>query len=153
MLFRSVNSINLSIREAGWRVAVPSCIRRRVPVASRLVTTAMSAPGQGLPSHDNRARQVYPRKQPPRSSGLAAESGHFRTNAVQRARQQGEPQFPFFRFSQNCSPIAPTPDQSSILRSARSCATSKPKSLDAQIVPKVSCRYPSVGSSNVRSLG
>ena len=58
-----------------------------------------------------------------------------------------------FRFSQNCSPIAPTPDQSSILRSARSCPTSKPKSSDAQIVPKGSCRYPSVGSSNVRSLG
>src|SRR6516164_1070354 len=30
-----------------------------------------------------------------------------------------------FRFSQNCSPIAPTPDQSSILRSAKSYPTSK----------------------------
>ena len=58
-----------------------------------------------------------------------------------------------FRFSQNCSPIAPTPDQSSILRSAKSCPTSKPKSSDAPIVPKGSCRYPSVGSSNVQALG
>src|SRR5215470_6733273 len=38
-----------------------------------------------------------------------------------------------FRFSQNCSPIAPTPDQSSILHSAKSCPTSKPKSSDAPI--------------------
>jgi hypothetical protein len=29
----------------------------------------------------------------------------------------------------------------------------EPKSSDAQIVPKGSCRYPSVGSSNVRLLG
>ena len=45
------------------------------------------------------------------------------------------------------------PDQSSILRSAKSCPTSKPKSSDAPIVPKGSCHYPSVGLSNVRSLG
>src|SRR6516164_6717308 len=45
------------------------------------------------------------------------------------------------------------PDQSAILRSAKSYPTSKPKLSDAQIVPKASCRYPSVGSSNVRSLG
>ena len=31
--------------------------------------------------------------------------------------------------------------------------TSKPKSSDAPIVPKGSCRYPGVGSSNVHSLG
>src|SRR4029077_1278077 len=54
---------------------------------------------------------------------------------------------------QNCSPIAPTPDQSAILRSEKSCPTSKPKSSDAPIVPKGSCHYPSVGLSNVRSLG
>src|SRR5271167_2072767 len=58
-----------------------------------------------------------------------------------------------FLFSQNCSPIAPTQDQFSIPRSAKSCPTSKPKSSDAQIVSKGSCRYPSVGSSNVPSLG
>jgi hypothetical protein len=38
-----------------------------------------------------------------------------------------------FRFSQNCSPIAPTPDQSSILRSAKSYPTSK-HDLDIHIV-------------------
>src|SRR5271156_157296 len=58
-----------------------------------------------------------------------------------------------FLFSQNCLPIAPMRDQFSIPRSTKSCPTSKPKSSDAQIVPKGSCRYPSVGSSSVRSLG
>ena len=42
-----------------------------------------------------------------------------------------------FRFSQNCSSIAPTPDQSSILRSAKSYPISKPKLSDAQIVPRL----------------
>src|SRR5580693_2909085 len=49
--------------------------------------------------------------------------------------------------------LAPMRDQFSIPRSAKFCPTSKPKSSDAQIVPKGSCRYPSVGSSNVRLLG
>jgi hypothetical protein len=40
----------------------------------------------------------------------------------------------------------------SILRSAKSCPTSKPKSSDAPTVPKGSRRYPSVGSSNVRMM-
>src|ERR1700727_358880 len=43
--------------------------------------------------------------------------------------------------------------QFSIRRLAKSCPTSKPKSSDAPIAPKGSCRYPSAGSSNVRSLG
>src|SRR5271170_551714 len=58
-----------------------------------------------------------------------------------------------FPFSQNCSPTAPTRDQFSIRRSPKSRPTSKPKSSNAPIVPKGSCHYPSVGSSNVRSLG
>ena len=58
-----------------------------------------------------------------------------------------------FLFSQNCSPIAPMRDQFSIRRSPKPCPTSEPKSSNAPIVPKGSCRYPSVGSSNVRSLG
>src|SRR5271155_1493305 len=45
-----------------------------------------------------------------------------------------------FLFSQNCLPIAPMRDQFSIPRSTKSCPTSKPKSSDAQIVPKGSCR-------------
>src|SRR5436190_10408663 len=48
-----------------------------------------------------------------------------------------------FLFSQNCSPTAPMRDQFSIPRSTKFCPTSKPKSSDAQIVPKGSCRYQS----------
>ena len=58
-----------------------------------------------------------------------------------------------FLFSRNCSPTAPMQDQFSIQRSPKSRPTSKPKSSNAPIVPKGSCHYPSVGSSNVRSLG
>src|SRR3974390_2584563 len=43
-------------------------------------------------------------------------------------------------------------DQSSMLRSAKSYPTSKPKSSDAPIVPKGSYHYPSVGLLNVRSI-
>src|SRR6202158_2047513 len=55
-------------------------------------------------------------------------------------------------FSQNCLPIAPMRDQFSTPRSTKSCPTSKPKSSDAQIVPKGSCRYQSVGSSTYHRL-
>src|SRR5580704_15691698 len=45
-----------------------------------------------------------------------------------------------FRFSQNCSPTAPMRDQFSIRRLPKSCPTSKPKSSNAPMVPKASCR-------------
>jgi hypothetical protein len=41
---------------------------------------------KGCLAHDNRARQVHRRKQPPRSSGLAAESGQKLPPALQNKR-------------------------------------------------------------------